>query len=231
MQMQHFHFSRFHPRDKRRTSVSFIKCGGVHKSACLCVYAQVCRFVCQVSNERRQEGDWRWGCINRLDSVLSSPSCISIVILAAFPSALVCKWFWPSFIRPELYEHEETRLKISAMVDKKDMKHYISLRLLPEFDYYPRSFVCVMQGFNFGLLFWRHFSRDLYILFYIKKGIKKGTKQQHQPVKFMFYLLLSHVFTFYNPIWICLFKYLWTKSQATMIDPWQLIPCIAFCLC
>lgn len=43
MQMQHFHFSRFHLRDKRRTSVSFIRCRRVrmHRSACVCLCTNV----------------------------------------------------------------------------------------------------------------------------------------------------------------------------------------------
>lgn len=49
-----------------------------------CTSICVCLFVCQVWNERRQVGDWRWGYINRLDSVSSSLSCILIAVHASF---------------------------------------------------------------------------------------------------------------------------------------------------
>lgn len=84
MQMQHFNFSRFHLQDKWRTSVLFTTLRCVRACACLhvCVFMDECvyLFVCQVWNERRQLGDWRWGCINRLDSEASSLSCISIIM-------------------------------------------------------------------------------------------------------------------------------------------------------
>lgn len=59
---------------------------------CVCVFIDKCAylFVCQVWNERRQLGDWRWGCINRLDLESSSLSCISIIIVSP-SSSLVGK--------------------------------------------------------------------------------------------------------------------------------------------
>lgn len=57
MQMQHFHFSRFHLRDKRRTSVSFIKCRAVCVCVCLCTSVYICLFVkFEMRGDRRETG-------------------------------------------------------------------------------------------------------------------------------------------------------------------------------
>lgn len=63
MQMQHFHFSRFHLRDKRKTSVSFIKSRGVHGCVCLCISVCLCTSVCvclfvksEMRGDRRETG-------------------------------------------------------------------------------------------------------------------------------------------------------------------------------
>ena len=58
MQMQHFHFSRFHPRDKRGTSVSFMKrMRRARARACLCTSVYICLFVkFEMRGDRRETG-------------------------------------------------------------------------------------------------------------------------------------------------------------------------------